>query len=680
MPSNRPCFARTPAAGALRLLLGLGILAGLSATLHAESASAPVPLTTVRQIHSLSAGEAAKQLQFRLQGVVTSLSPWPNWFFLEDRTGGISVHSETPTGAFDGAEVEVTGTTLPGRFAPVAHALHVRVLGHGRMPPAPLFHYNELMGGAQDCKWLAVRGVVRSAKPELQRGTPVLALTIETGDELILGRIMHYTAGDPAKLVDAVVKLRGVCGSKFNDKRQFTGVILTIPSMADVDIEEPAPLDPFALPALPVRSLLQFKPGQRFNHRVEVAGTVTYQDVGHFLYLQDGADGVLVQTGQETSVPLGTRIAAVGFASSGPYSPVLSEAAFRVIQPGRPITPVSLRADEILCVDNFLVTAPYDAQVVHLQGQLLETTNHLNDKTLVLSTGGTHFVAVLQQKPGDPPLPDMDNGSIVSLSGVLSVQVDESHEPTSFRVLLRSTEDLIVVQRAPWWNIGHAMGVLCFVLVGSLVLVLWGATLRRTVRQQTHMLRESEERFRNQAQHDALTGLASRSFLHERLNEAIGEARFSGQKLGVLMVDLDFFKQVNDTLGHHAGDELLCLVADRLKAAVRKTDIVARMGGDEFVVLLSNLQDMEEAEEIGANVVASISTPAKIAGRATPISASVGVCLYPDGGTSCDALLQNVDAAMYKAKAGGRNNCFVYNADRSDRKRLAMPALVSASS
>lgn len=649
-----------------------------SASARAETP--PKLLTSVRQVHGVSAADAATHIPVHLRGVVTLVSDWPNAFFFQDASGAISVEADKPTGVFDGAEVEVTGETAPGLFAPIVHILGVRVLGKGKMPFAPLFTYAELTGGSQDCVWITMRGVVRSVKPDMMWGHPILSLQIESDGELLGAAIYQFNPNDAALLVDAKVRMQGVQTTSFNDKRQFTGIGLTMPSMANIKIEEPAPLEPFSLPLVPVRDLLAFKPGARLGHRVRVTGRVTFQDPGNALYLQDGADGVLIQSDQQTSLALGTRIEAVGFPSSGSYAPTLRGAVFRAVggnTADAPVAPVPIHGSDFLRRGKF-ITAPYDAQLIRIQGQLVETTGRLHDDGWLLRDGNDHFMAILQRTPGAPPLPVIQNGSTVSVTGILSVQVDETHQPSFFRVLLRSPADIVVIKHASWWSPQHALGVLSAVLIVTLSIALWGATLRRTVRQQTQMLRESEERFRNQAHHDALTGLVSRSFLCEQLHEAIRSARFSGEKLSVLMVDLDFFKQINDTLGHHAGDELLRLVADRLRAAVRKTDVVARMGGDEFVVLLHNIKDAAEAAEIGAKVVASISAPAQIVGRPIPISASVGVCIYPDGGADADCLLQNVDAAMYKAKAEGRNSCAVYS-EQQPALRDESRVLVAAS-
>jgi diguanylate cyclase (GGDEF)-like protein len=130
------------------------------------------------------------------------------------------------------------------------------------------------------------------------------------------------------------------------------------------------------------------------------------------------------------------------------------------------------------------------------------------------------------------------------------------------------------------------------------------------------------------------------------------------------MVDLDQFKEVNDTLGHHAGDLVLCEVAARLTRSVRKTDTVARLGGDEFVVLLPDLHLAVEAESIAAKIVASVSEPIDVEGTEVIISVSVGVCTSPEEGRDPEKLMQCVDAAMYQAKANGKNRYQVYRDSR----------------
>lgn len=169
-----------------------------------------------------------------------------------------------------------------------------------------------------------------------------------------------------------------------------------------------------------------------------------------------------------------------------------------------------------------------------------------------------------------------------------------------------------------------------------------------------------EEYISHLANHDVLTRLPTRQLLLDRLRMMISRCDRYGNRAALMMVDLNGFKQVNDRFGHHVGDRLLVQVAERLQSAVRSVDTVARMGGDEFVVLLLDLGNASEAETVGAKLVANVAVPAEIEGREMAVSASVGVCVYPMGGRDGDTLLQHCDEAMYRAKKKGRNSCCAY--------------------
>jgi diguanylate cyclase (GGDEF)-like protein len=175
--------------------------------------------------------------------------------------------------------------------------------------------------------------------------------------------------------------------------------------------------------------------------------------------------------------------------------------------------------------------------------------------------------------------------------------------------------------------------------------------------EQTVLLRKSEERFRHMALHDALTGLATRLLLDDRLTAAWKSAKRHQTGLALLMVDIDKFKEINDSFGHQAGDEVLRVTAGRLMQAVRISDTVARIGGDEFVVLLVDMHDPQMAERIAAKIVKSLAQPVPFAGREIPVSVSVGVDTSDAGGLDEEALLKSADDALYQAKAKGRN-CF----------------------
>ena len=168
--------------------------------------------------------------------------------------------------------------------------------------------------------------------------------------------------------------------------------------------------------------------------------------------------------------------------------------------------------------------------------------------------------------------------------------------------------------------------------------------------------KQDEEKIRYQANFDALTGLPNRSLLTDRLTQAILSANRENWKLALLFIDLDQFKVVNDTFGHVVGDELLQLVAERIRDCVREADTVARFGGDEFVVLMQDVTDLEAPALVASKVISAVTGAFSLYQREIYIGASIGITVYPDDANTPDALLRNADMAMYQAKEQGRNN------------------------
>jgi diguanylate cyclase (GGDEF)-like protein/PAS domain S-box-containing protein len=172
--------------------------------------------------------------------------------------------------------------------------------------------------------------------------------------------------------------------------------------------------------------------------------------------------------------------------------------------------------------------------------------------------------------------------------------------------------------------------------------------------------KQAEAQIRQQAHYDPLTGLPNRSLMAERLEHAIVLAQREARMLGLLFVDLDSFKGVNDTLGHVAGDELLQRVAERLHHCVRESDTVARFGGDEFVMILETMRHADDAAAVAKKVLASLEAAFNLCDRDVFIGASIGITLYPIDAQDASSMLRNADMAMYRAKAAGRNNYQFY--------------------
>ncbi len=170
-----------------------------------------------------------------------------------------------------------------------------------------------------------------------------------------------------------------------------------------------------------------------------------------------------------------------------------------------------------------------------------------------------------------------------------------------------------------------------------------------------------EQELRFQATHDLLTGIPNRSLLYDRLEQSISSLQRDGGKLALLFIDIDRFKQINDSLGHGLGDELLIQIVDRINGRLRKSDTLARLSGDEFVILLRNVNDESSVEAIATEIHRAIAQPYKLQGHDVITTCSIGISLYPGDADNAESLLRNADIAMYSAKESGRDSIRIYS-------------------
>jgi diguanylate cyclase (GGDEF)-like protein len=209
-------------------------------------------------------------------------------------------------------------------------------------------------------------------------------------------------------------------------------------------------------------------------------------------------------------------------------------------------------------------------------------------------------------------------------------------------------------------------------VVGALsalyLLMLWMAgRADRILRKQEAQRVANEERIRYQAYHDLLTGLPNRTSFAEHLEEAMRRSKRFGWSVALMFLDVDRFKRVNDSLGHEAGDELLRIIASRLKTCIRETDILFRMGGDEFTVLLENIRTPEEVAAVAARMISAVAQPAEIAHHELTPTASIGIAIYPRDDQRGERLVKAADAAMYRAKDVGRNRYAFFTQEMTER-------------
>lgn len=202
------------------------------------------------------------------------------------------------------------------------------------------------------------------------------------------------------------------------------------------------------------------------------------------------------------------------------------------------------------------------------------------------------------------------------------------------------------------------------------------AELRTQIGQQMAELEQRRSELEHRARHDPLTDLPNRALFDDRMAVALAAARRDGGRLALLLIDLDHVKPINDRLGHAVGDHVLRGVAARIRQCIRESDTAARIGGDEFVVLLPGIPSAQDTERVADKIRAAIDHPFEFDGHSLKVSASMGIALYPDDGTEAATLSRHADAARHRDKAGenacaarieGPGSCASGNASHDDR-------------
>jgi diguanylate cyclase (GGDEF)-like protein len=210
-------------------------------------------------------------------------------------------------------------------------------------------------------------------------------------------------------------------------------------------------------------------------------------------------------------------------------------------------------------------------------------------------------------------------------------------------------------------SIGMALMLILFMLFIIYASLIQGKNILENIelRIKSH---ESEQKIQHLAFHDALTGLPNRSLFNDRIEQALCAEMRGKNPIAILFIDLDGFKHVNDSYGHAVGDELLQTIANRFKTIVRSYDTVARIGGDEFVVIVQKIEQRDDITKIANKLLREASNPMEISGHNINISSSIGIAIYPDHGTDKETLITNADNAMYLAKDNGKNTIQVHAA------------------
>jgi signal transduction histidine kinase len=477
------CFApRFPRGCGWSLLL---FLIGAVAWLPVAGQPAGGELRTAASVRGLTFAEAQQHTPVKLRGVVTFFDETLYSRFIQDETAGIYLRESTNTPPLRAGQlVEVEGTASPGEYAPIIEPRQVRVIGEAPLPAPKPVSYQQLARGTEDSQFVEIAGIVRSVQ-WLENSQHHL-IEIATGG----GRLSVYARYLPVKrtedLIDSTVRVRGVCSTQFNHRRQLFAIRLMVPRPEDLVIEQTAPADPFAIAARPIGSLLQFAPQETYGHRVKLVGTVIYYEAGAALFLQDGEQGVEVQTRAREPLQLGDRVEALGFVGQGEYTPVLQDAIYRKVASGTPPKAQRVTPDEAL-------RGTYDCRLVQVAAKLLDRALHGSERSLILQEGETIFHAYLKQPDGQEAFAGLENGSRILVTGVCRIEpgewwAGEQWRAKSFRVQLRAADDVVLLQAPPWWTLRRVLWIAAALGFITLAAFSWVVVLRRQVTERTREL------------------------------------------------------------------------------------------------------------------------------------------------------------------------------------------------
>ncbi len=447
--------------------------------------NAPAELRSAAEVRALSVEEAQQNRRVRLRAVVTFSDPAIYSRFVQDETAGIYIpDTGLPVALYPGQMVEVEGTTSPGEYAPIVVPSRITPVGESPLPQPKVVTYERLASGHEDSQFVEIAGIVRSVQFDEAFQHHVIEIATGGGRLSIFARELPVKQN--AELLDSTVRVRGVCSTQFNHQRQLFAIRLMVPRSEDLVIEQPAPADPFAIPARPIRSLLQFAPRESYGHRVKVEGTVIHYEPGRVLFLQDADQGVEVQTRERRPLELGDRIEALGFVSQGAYTPVLQDSVFHRLRAGDTPAPARVTPDEAL-------RGKHDCRLIQVAGKLLDRTLRGTECYLILQDGEFTFHAQISQLYGENLFAELKNGSRVLVTGVCRIdpgdwQAGEHWRARSFRLQMRSVNDVQLLRAPPFWTLDKLLWIAAALGFVALVASMWVIVLRRRVAARTREL------------------------------------------------------------------------------------------------------------------------------------------------------------------------------------------------
>jgi diguanylate cyclase (GGDEF)-like protein len=746
-------------------------------------ASQPPTLTTLHAVHSLSKAEARGGLPVAFEATVTYYNKSDIDLFVQEGGEAIYVETRRNEDFTAGDRVLVRGKTRDS-FTPDVVSDSVTVLHHGALPAPVGADFGQLIRAERDCLRVSVKATVRSADTVNFGSLHGVYLKLLLDGGSIDAAVLGTGAANLKELLDAEVEVTGVVSGKFDSKMQLIGVLLEVPTIADVKILKPAPVSPDSLPVTPMDRVLTSSYVHDLTRRVRVQGTITYYQPGSAVVLQNGDRSLWISTRSSNPLRIGDVAMATGFPDTHDGFLALTDGEIQDTNVFEPVMPQASTWRQ-LATWNSGNPDGHQNDLVSFEGQVVTEVREDSQDEIVLSSNGKLFTAIYRHPPANralPPMREILQGARIRVVGICMVvqanTVDPTEQEVPFNILLRSFDDVTIVEAASLLNVRN------LALVAGLLLVLLFAAIgrgwltERKVRRQNATAAYLESRrsriledingtrplaevlemitelvsiklrgvrcwcqlsegeqygncpkdlsyFRiidqqiaarkgppigtifaafdpliksyanetetltmaaalialavetrrlysdllRRSEFDLLTDIQNRFSLEKYLDQQTERARMTASAFGLIYIDLNDFKKVNDAYGHRVGDLYLRYVATRMKSQLRSDDMLARIGGDEFAVVLPSVRNRAEVEEIANRLERSLDAPFAAEGYTVQGSASVGIALYPEDGTTRDSLLSAADAAMYVNKHIRKEN----NSGRAGRNAGQSP-------
>ncbi len=441
-------------------------------------------LTSAAQVRALSAPEAKKHFPVRIRGVVTYFEPSTPDFFIQDHSGGIWIKwLPTLPRPNQGDLLELHGSTTQVDFAPDIANPSWKIIGRAAMPMPEKVTFQQMATTRWDARWVQVEAVIRRAAYLFNSGGRILTFHLLTPDG---GQIDVQVPWDssplPSQLLDKSVRIVGVCGAEFSAKNQLIGLAVYLQSLRQIEILNSPSTKASESSPISIDNLQRFGFLTSFGKRIKVSGVVTAALDPRNAYIRDSTGSLHIESRDDVVLRPGDQVEALGYPAFEQTHVKLDDSSIRVLATQKPAAaaPISIKQ---------AMSGEFDSSLVSIEGQVVSRSVLPGTKILVIKQD--HLVFSVSSSAHIES--NVQDGSLVSVTGICINEFNTLQKPVSFGLLARSRDDIRIVRTPSWWTLTRLFLLLALVVVGTLLALFWVVILRRKIEEKTETLRATIE-------------------------------------------------------------------------------------------------------------------------------------------------------------------------------------------